>query len=152
MSDYVVIIPGMAALLVFYSYYLSKPRLPLIQNKIFLSILATEFLLMISETVVVFLNDYYIRNIDLHFLAVLNIIFFILYVFRSYLFFMFTCIITKTRMPTALSWATRAPLILTGTLVISSFWNSSSTNLSVSWCSRLMKVPLFRRWYFFFFL
>lgn len=130
MSDYVIIIPGMTALLVFFIYYLSKPRLPINQNRVFLAILAAEFLCMTSETAVVMLNSDYIRTMNLHLLSFLNITFFTFYICRSYLFFLFTCIITKTRLSAVKKWITRIPMLITSVIIISSFWNGAVFSLS----------------------
>ena len=96
MNDLTIMIPGLAALGVLLWYYFTTPRLPIKLNRIFLRILITEVVVLLSEGFAVWVNDHYFRSLSPEFLYIINVLFYLSYVFRGYQLFAFSrpCFIT----------------------------------------------------------
>ncbi|MBQ7698887.1 MAG: EAL domain-containing protein [Clostridia bacterium] len=123
MNSFSIIIPGVVSLLVLFGYYFTSPRLPIKLNRIFLRLLVTEVLVMLAEFAAIWLNNRYTRNSNTGLLYVVNMLFCLSYLFKSYQFFAFSAVLVKQReLKQIVKWMFRLVWIACSGLVVSSFW------------------------------
>ncbi len=89
MWDFSFVIPSYFILMVFIIYYLCMPKLPLIKNRMFLTILIVD-LISISMDIISTWFDMHYLEYSLALLYTVNIIFFVVFFLRSYLFYAYT--------------------------------------------------------------
>ena len=121
MDELTVILPGIAAISILFIYYLSRPRLPIKINKLFLGILVTELFVMAFESVALLVNNNFRRLNSAELVYIINLLFYSVYLFRSYLFFVFSCMSVKVYLRRGWKkWLVRTPFIIFTLLLLSS--------------------------------
>ena len=121
MDELNVILPGIAAISILFIYYLSRPRLPIKINKLFLGILVTELFVMAFESVALLVNNNFRRLNSAELVYIINLLFYSVYLFRSYLFFVFSCMSVKVYLRRGWKkWLVRTPFIIFTLLLLSS--------------------------------
>ncbi len=96
MWDFSYAIPSFLMLAVFFGYYFALPRIPIWMNKLFLSLLVTETLVLFFD-IVSSLADMNYQLLPLGFLYLVNIVYFVFFIIRAYLFFLYAVNIFKPR-------------------------------------------------------
>lgn len=96
MWNYNLVVPNFVLLATFLVFYFSKPRLPLRQNKTFLKILLLEISLIFADLFSSFCSEQY-GHFSLRYLRFINTIYFVLFLMRSFYFFIFTIDVLKLR-------------------------------------------------------
>ena len=123
MSEFHIIIPGVAALLIVAGYFMAMPRLPIKLNRVFLRILVTEVVVMLAESFAVWANSKNPGTFSTEMLNILNALFFVTYLFKGYQFFAFSANLVKiNRVKRAVRWSLTAFWLVCVMLVVSSFW------------------------------
>ena len=122
MWNYSYMLPSILFLYVFVFFYLTRPRLNIKISRTFFAILIVEFFASIFGILLSFANDNY-ANFSQHFLSLLNTIYFTLFLFRVYLFFIFTIDILKYNYSDKTKKRiVRSVLAVSCALVMFSFW------------------------------
>lgn len=112
MDELMIILPGIAAISIFFIYYIAKPRLPIKINNVFLALLTAEFLNMILESVALAVNGNFRRTGSYELVYILYGAFYLVNVMRSFLFFVFSCMIVKLFLHKhGIRWLARLPFI-----------------------------------------
>ena len=86
MDELMIILPSIAAISIFFIYYIAKPRLPIKINNVFLALLTAEFLNMILESVALAVNGNFRRTGSYELVYILYGAFYLVNVMRSFLF------------------------------------------------------------------
>ncbi len=94
MWDFSYAIPSLLMLAVFFGYYFALPRIPIWINRLFLSLLVTESLVLILD-IGSSLADMNYQLLPLGFLYFINILYFLFFIIRAHLFFLYTINIFK---------------------------------------------------------
>lgn len=89
MWDYSSTIPTMCVLIVFYIFYMVRPRLPVQSKRTFVYLLLVETLTMLADIWASMLDENYMNH-SVGLLYVANSVYFALFFIRIYLFFRFT--------------------------------------------------------------
>ena len=121
MDELTIIVPGIAAIAILFIYYLSRPRLPIRINRVFLGLLVAEFFVMVLEYAAIFVNNNFKRVNSFELVYAVNLIFYIVYMLRTYLFFAFSCMVVKVYIhKNYMRWIVRTPLIVFSLILLSS--------------------------------
>ena len=97
MWNYNFIFPSLIILIVFVFFYFSQRRIPIRLNKSFLGILIVEMLTIFFDCISSKCLDHN-TEFSLTFLTLINTLFFMMFLFRGFFFFIFTCEILKIRL------------------------------------------------------
>lgn len=89
MWNYDFILPGFIILSIFIIYYYAHPRLPIKLNFSFLRILTADFCVILSDYIASAALEHS-QHFSPFFLKAINILYFILFMYRSFSFFIFT--------------------------------------------------------------
>ncbi len=97
MWNYNFIFPSLIILIVFVYFYFSHPRIPIRLNKSFLGILLVEIFTILLDLIASKCLDYN-EQFSFFFLRLINVLFFMMFLFRGFYFFLFTTEILKLRL------------------------------------------------------
>lgn len=94
MWNYSFIIPNFMILITVLLFYFSQPRLPIFMNKAFLNILVIEILILIIDVAASVATEPNSR-FPVFFISILNLLFFLMFQLRAFLFFFFNLNLMK---------------------------------------------------------
>lgn len=122
MWNYSFMFPSILILFILLVFYFARPRLPIRMNRTYFAILLFEMSVMVADIV----SSRADENYQMHspaMLYVLNTLFFVLYVSRTYLFFRFTvdALMINPKQRPALFRALLLPFVIAEALCVSSF-------------------------------
>ena len=119
MRDAWFISTGVILLFVFTFHYFSKPRLPIRVNTTFLHLLAVELGVMLTELASVMFNKNY-KSVPVELTYFFNLLFFVVYMLRAYLFFIFTtdALGHKFKSAKQMRWICAVPLIVCSLILL----------------------------------
>lgn len=88
MWNYSYIVPTLMVLFIFLGHFFSKPRLPLRINRTFLMILISEIAVILTDVLASNADEHY-ETLSAALLYLLNMVYFVCYLFLAFLFFRF---------------------------------------------------------------
>jgi EAL domain-containing protein (putative c-di-GMP-specific phosphodiesterase class I) len=100
MWDYSFVVPSAFVLTIFSIFYVLRPRLPVKAKRTFITLLIVEVMTMVSDVCATMLDEHH-ENFSILTLYILNTLYFILFVYRIYLFFIFEIHVMNLRMKDA---------------------------------------------------
>ena len=126
MWNYTFVFPSLMVLVVFVVYYFTKPRLPIRMNRTFLWVLGTEVLTIVFDVVGSEACVYHERLPQWAVVAP-NLVFFVLFLLRIYLFYLYTADVLMLR-EQKVGWiavAARVPFYTAEMVTLSSIWTGA---------------------------
>ena len=90
--DYVI--PSLLVLAVLLIFYFARPRLPNQLNRAFLFLLISDIATIVTDFLATCADNAY-HSLPLWLVSVLNLLFFLAYILRSFLFLRFTAVLVK---------------------------------------------------------
>ena len=120
MDELTILIPGIAGILIIMISYLSRPRLPLRINRVFLGILIAELFVILTESAALYVNNNFRAFNSPELVYLVNIAFYLFYLARAFLFFAFSCMSVKVYIHKQfMRWLVRLPLIVFSLILLS---------------------------------
>ena len=94
MWNYSYVLPNFMVLVTFTIYFFARPRIVIRRNRVFLELIASDFLVVVFDVISSRADELYTDFSD-GALYVLNLLYFVLFLIRAFLFFAFTlCLLT----------------------------------------------------------
>ncbi len=126
MYDFSSVLPSLLVLIIFLSYYIFLPRLPLRRSIAFFVLLLIEAL-VISTDIISSYADMHYDSFSVPFLYFANGSFYIFFFLRSFAFYYYTAIITQLRLKDhpSIGILLQIPFFLSLALTISSPWSKA---------------------------
>lgn len=122
MWDFGFIIPCTLMMVTLLGFYFSRPRPPLLLNKVFLGLLVLEFLVLVVDIISTKVDEMH-ELFSPATLYVANTAFFVLFVLRIFYFYQFTQLLLSTLIDAQVTrkWLLALPFVATEVICVSSF-------------------------------
>ena len=126
MWNYTFVFPSLMMLTVFVVYYFTKPRLSIRMNRTFLWLLATEVAVVLTDVAASEACVYH-EQLPLWVVYALNMAYFLAFLLRIYLFYLYTADVLRLREQKVgwLAVAVRVPFYAAVLVTLSSFWTGA---------------------------
>ncbi len=92
------VLPSLMVLAILLSFYIFRPKLPNRLNRAFLVLLFSDILTNFTDVVATWACHEH-QSLTIPFVSILNLLFFVAYIFRSYMFLRFTAALVKKNRP-----------------------------------------------------
>ena len=118
MWDYSFAIPSLLILMIIMFFYFSLPRLPIKMNRVFLSIVLNEAVVIVLDIVSSLADENY-RLFSVPFLIALNTAYFVFFIIRMYLYYIYTFVLLRINLPkkSILSIVDTIPLLISLSII-----------------------------------
>ena len=126
MWNYNFVFPSLMVLTVFVVYYFNRPRLPIRMNRTFLWVLGAEVATILFDVAASEACEYHER-LPIWLVTALNMVYFVLFLLRVYLFYLYTADILRLREQKVgpLAAAVRVPFYALEAVTLSSLWTGA---------------------------
>lgn len=120
MWNYSFLFPSILVLIVLLCYFFARPRLPIRINRLFVSMLTLELMIIAADIASSMADEHY-QNFSPGTLYFLNTLFFVLYLARMYQFFRYSAVLLRLSERRWMIWALSVPFIACELIALTSF-------------------------------